>query len=162
MDPVSAETDRIDEVLRAAGWFPGRDVGRWADGQIELMRKEGFAASPAAFDALREFGGLHVEQYGTGHTLAREPFRLEPTVASGERDRFERFEPVIGEALFPIGECGGSRFFLGIAPDGRVFAILDAISLVGGTAREAIANLIVGMRGAEIDPSGHGQHDLQL
>jgi hypothetical protein len=44
------------------------------------------------------------------------------------------------------------QFFLAIAEDGSVLAVMGGIYLVGGSALEAIENLILGKRGAAIKP----------
>jgi hypothetical protein len=59
--------------------------------------------------------------------------------------RFERYEAILGVSLYPLGEWADGAMFPAIASDGRVFAVGDdEINLAGGTAKEAILNLIRG------------------
>jgi SUKH-3 immunity protein len=105
-----------------------------------------FHASPAAIEALSEFGGLRVDVHGAGMTMARQSFVLDPTLAIGEDDRFGRYGSVVGTELFPLGEGGGGHYFLAIAPDGFVYGIGDFIFEVGCDIRDALQNLVRGVR----------------
>lgn len=153
LDTVTNETepDFAVRLLRAAGWFEGRDQSRLLDGWRARLSEDGFEPSIAAEEALREFGGIQVIQRAPGINMARDPFVMDPLLALGERDRFERFESILGVPLYPLGECADGDLLLAIAPDGRVFAVGDGIDLAGGTAMEAILNLIRGVRGASAE-----------
>lgn len=143
------EADFAIQLLRAAGWFEGRDVAGMVDAWRARLIEDGFEPTIAAERALREFGGIRVIQRAPGINLARDTFEIDPLLGLGEHDRFERFETILGVSLYPMGECGGGHEFLAIASDGRVFVVGDdEIDLAGGTAREAILNLICGVRGA--------------
>jgi SUKH-3 immunity protein of toxin-antitoxin system len=148
------DIDRAIHLLEGAGWFEGRDVSRKLADWRTRLREHGFEPSLAAERALREFGGIRVHQRAPGVNLARESFDLDPLLALGQRDRFKRYETTLGLSLYPFGEWADGALFLAIASDGRVFAIGDdEINLVGGTAKEAILNLIRGVRGASIEGS---------
>lgn len=140
--------DVRESVLRAAGWHRGRDIGPIVDDWVRALLAE-FPPFPEAVNALKEFGQLSTRESGPGQNVARMPFDIDPRLAAGERDRFIPHETRLGASLYPLGECMGGHAFLAILADGRVFAIGDGtIDLVGGTAREAIYNLLVGVRGA--------------
>ena len=138
------------DVLRKAGWFEGRDVGDRLVEWRKRLRLDGFEPSRAAERALREFGGIQVDQRGPGVNLARQSFVIDPLLGLGERDRFEHFEAVLGLPLYPFGECENGATFLAIAADGRVFALAEQIDLAGETALDGIVNLIRGVRGASL------------
>lgn len=140
----SAETERL---LRKAGWHEGRDVGdlldRWS---AELGGSGGFFMFDHARTVLREFGGLHVQQSGPGQECARGGFDLDPTLAAGESDRFERFVGSARSPLFPLGEAVDGNAFLAIAEDGRVFLLMDELVMIGRSIEEAMTSLVEGRR----------------
>jgi hypothetical protein len=128
---------------------------RWAETNSAESWKtslapEDFRIFPAAEAALRRFAGLEVKQRGPGVAMPREDFSIDPALAFGEMDRFRDHSDIIGLPLYPLGECGGGHYFLAIATDGRVFALMDGIVLIGGSIDEAVHNLIVGQRGSVI------------
>ncbi|HET6948786.1 MAG TPA: SUKH-3 domain-containing protein [Acidimicrobiales bacterium] len=136
-------TPAVSEALEAAGWSPGRrlpdeQIRAWSDGL------PGFAMFPAAEAALREFGGLAVDQHGPGIDRAREPFELDPLLAWGEEDRFELFADEYGVTLFPLGEAAGSHYFLAVDPGGRTFLVMDDIQLIAESFDDALESLILG------------------
>jgi hypothetical protein len=142
----------IHQILADAGWRAERADDLVLETWKARLTSPYFVMFPAAERALREFGGLRVIQRGPGMNMPRDTFDLDPALAFGEEERFERFGNVIGQQLFPLGEGGAGHYFLGIAEDGRVFAIAETIDLVGGSIEEAIENLVTGRRGASLRP----------
>jgi len=139
-------------VLESAGWHPGRDIGDRVDEWRRLLAgSDGFEMFPVAEAALREFGGLRVEQSGPGKECARAPFVIDPTLAIGEGDRFSAFELELGARLFPLGEGIGGHAFLAVAEDGRSFLIGDDLLFVGRSVEEGIAALVEGRSGLRVD-----------
>jgi hypothetical protein len=137
-------TPTVDEVLRKAGWSPGRRV---PDDQVDAwcrMLGDGFTLSDAARAALAEFGGLEVAQSGPGVERAREPFELDPILAVGEEDRFQLYTEAYGLDLFPLGEAAGSHYFLAIDPTGRTYLVMDDIQLLAESFDEALESLVLG------------------
>jgi hypothetical protein len=126
-------------------WDASAKLGSWTS-----QLAPGFVIFPAAAVALRRFGGIDVVQSGWGVSVARETFTLDPTLALGEEDRFRDYEVLIGQHLYPLGECGNGNYFLAISEDGSVFALMEGIDLVGRSVDEAIENLIAGRRGATL------------
>lgn len=88
---------------------------------------------------------------GPGINVARESFTLDPILVEGERDRFERFEDRLNVSLFPLGEGGNGHFFIAIADNGKVYAIMDDILKIGDNVDEALNNLIIGIRPTRIE-----------
>lgn len=123
----------FDEVTTAtlarAGWFPGRsvDVDRWA-GQL---REEGIELHPAANAFLREFGGLVVDQSGTGISRAREPFTLDPATCDGEGDRFLEWSEELGRQIVPVGELDRGRFCLGLDETSELYLVETLVATFG-------------------------------
>lgn len=136
---------QVDDVLKPAGWTEQTDRSQAVQSWIQTLRHE-FTASAKALDALHRFGGLHVRQHGPGESVAREEFVIDPLLAVGEADRLREFSIALGTELFPIGEAGNGHVFLAIAPDGRVFALMEDAWLLGRTIDEAIESLIRGRR----------------
>jgi len=113
------------ETLLSSGWTPGRlvDIRQW----IEVLDGEGFAIHEAARKFLSEFGGIFVDVQGSGISCARVPFELDPTLCSGESDRFSDWGRRLGRALYPIGELDYGQFFLAIDEDGVLFIVSDVV-----------------------------------
>jgi hypothetical protein len=81
---------------------------------------------------------------GSGEECARESIELIPLLAVGEEDRFRAFATVLGTKLYPLGEAGNGHVFLAISEEGRVYALMDELWLVGDTMEAALENLVRG------------------
>ncbi len=137
-------------VLSHAGWSGANVPDAVVEAWIRELRP-GFRVFAQARLALGKFGGLRIEQSGTGEECARETFDLRPTLALYEEDRFERFASSLGSPLFPLGEAGNGHVFLAISPDGRVFALMEDLWLVGQTIEAALDNLVAGKSSTKLD-----------
>ncbi|MYY82321.1 hypothetical protein GT044_13830 [Streptomyces sp. SID335] len=51
-----------------------------------------------------------------------------------------------GTYLYPVGEADRRDTYLGIAPDGKVYAGMDGVTLLAETGDEALEKLIEGIR----------------
>ena len=133
----------VARVLRSAGWSPERDTSSSVD---EWARRlgEGFPIFPAARDALRRYGGLRVRQEGPGDERARESFDLDPVHCVMYEDEFAEYGARLSTRLYPLGEAGGGHVFLAIAEDGRVYAFMEDLWLIGETIDDAIVALVKG------------------
>jgi len=130
----------IEEMLREAGWLPGRDVSRG------LKLPEGFTLFPAAQRVLSEFGNLRIGKSGPGLVFARTPVVLDPALAFGEEGRFHEFAVLLKTNLYPLGETADGHSFVVIDEKGRVFLIFEEISFVDETFELALDNLLQGAR----------------
>lgn len=115
-------SQEVLRILAEAGWRPGRDV------ETELEKPADFTIFPAAQEALREFGNLKVGSPGSGVEWERVSVDLDPGLAEGRRDVFVRAARACGkrEMLYPLGKIPELDFFLGMDPQGRVFAFSDS------------------------------------
>jgi hypothetical protein len=147
---MSRFPDEVSEVLRAAGWAPGRRV---SDEQLQdwSAQLEGFVMSEAAAQALREFGGLSVDQRGPGLECARAAFEIDPVLALYENDRFDLYRDEYGVELFPLGEAAGSHYFLAIDPAGRTYLVMDDILVLAESFDAALEALVLGRRPVPLD-----------
>ncbi|MEC3952999.1 SUKH-3 domain-containing protein [Nocardia sp. CDC153] len=138
---VAQFMDETERVLRASGWWPGRqvDTNAWR----ERLERSGFKWSAAADRFLEEFGGLKVDISGPGITSAREPFELDPTLADGEDDRFAEWSEVIREPIAPVGELDSGRYLLGVSMSGDLYLVADWLASFGRTP-QALESLILG------------------
>lgn len=133
----SADTE---QMLREAGWFPGRDVS----GKLRLPPR--FTPFPAALKVLGEFGGLRVGRRGPGVEFSRTPVVLDPMLCDGEDDRFDALVDLVGCALYPLGETADGHSFLAVDERGRVFLIFGDIHLIADTFEGALENLLHGLK----------------
>jgi len=149
MHAESRLTPSTEAVLRLGGW---RSTGA-SDEEVDAWVKSagaGFPVFDEARRALRHFGGVRVDQSGPGAEVARETFELKPSLALGEHDRFGEFASRLESPLFPLGEAGNGHVFLAIAPDGRVYALMEEIWLLGQTIEDAIECLVQGRRSTKM------------
>jgi hypothetical protein len=110
------------------------------------LEAEGFTVVPGVSDILRVYGGLHVVDPGPGIQCARARFCLDPMLASGEIDYFRRFEGVLSEALFPLGEVEEGLAFLALGSTGAVYSLFDGIADVADSFEQALDNLATGRK----------------
>lgn len=133
-----------EQALRKAGWYPGRAV----DDKVEIwdaaLSREGFTMFPSARKALLQFGQLDVRVSGPGLECAREPFEIDPLKGVGEKGYFDELAAALGAQLYPLGEACGGHCLLAIDENGRVFADLNEMRLIGTSIEEALEALIVG------------------
>ncbi|MDX3801704.1 SUKH-3 domain-containing protein [Streptomyces sp. AK04-3B] len=142
----------MDQVLREAGWVPGRKINPelW----LSSLEVEGLRRHAAASTFLSEFGGLAVNISGSGISRSREPFELDPSLCEGEGDRFLEWSDEIGRSVFPIGVLDGGRFFLGIDENSEIYSVETWLGSFGPMPG-AMTNLITGVR-AEVIDDGDG------
>jgi len=141
------DDERALEVLRAAGWFPGRSivpqVEKWSS---SLDQPGGFEIFEAARGALAEFGGLCVRMSGPGQEVARASFNLDPMLAQGEEERFADHGAQFMTRLYPLGEASDGNSFLAIDSIGRIYLLLDSCVLLAASTLEGLKFLILGRR----------------
>lgn len=135
---------QTEQVLRGAGWYPGRHV----PDMVTLWKSEAMLAEFHMFQSaervLLEFGGLTVDQSDLGETCAREPFQVDPTLAAYEGDRFSEFSPLVSTQLYPLGEAFNASYYWAIGEDDQLYILWDDIHLLGKNIDEALENLIIG------------------
>lgn len=133
-----------ERVLRKAGWYPGRQVTEL----VSMWKSHPFIADLEMFETaerfLLEFGGITVTQSGPGVTLARSPFKIDPTLAYYQSDLFKKFGRMVDTRLYPLGEAADRWYYLAIGENGRVYYVMEDIMLAGYTADEALENLLIG------------------
>lgn len=133
-----------ERVLRKAGWYPGRQVPEL----VSTWKNHPYIADLEMFETaerfLLEFGGIKVTQSGPGVTLARSPFKIDPTVAYYERELFEKFGRMVDTRLYPLGEAADRWYYLAIGENGRVYYVMEDVLLAGDTEDEALENLLIG------------------
>jgi hypothetical protein len=131
------------EVLRMAGWEPGRtvgsDVNTW---ERELASKGGFVMNGPARQFLIEFGGLAWPRRGAGEHLPSYSFNFDPCSAIYENDRFEEAEQYVGESLFPVGEVLNGHYFLALGESGTFYLVMDDVQPYASEKWDALERLL--------------------
>lgn len=135
-------SEDVQAVLLNAGWTPGRCVIAEMETWTQRLTSKGLELFPAASNMLLEFGGLSIVQHGFGEEFARESFNFDPLHGEYEADFFSSHSQLIGEKLFPIGECMGGVALLGISESGKIYAFAGVVYLVGDTIDDALEHLI--------------------
>lgn len=136
-------------VLLASGWRElGNNLAIVSSWEAELRRSDQLEMFSPARVALLRYGGVEVDARGPGENLAREPFRLIPTLLAYEGDRLKEASGELGTALYPLGEAGGGHYFLVIGLDSRVYGLMHGHWVIGHDIEEALNNLVLGRRAA--------------
>lgn len=134
------------EVLTAAGWFQGRDIGPQAEqllaDTVAAARAEGFELEvfPGAGAAVHEFGALTVTRATTGIAFRGHGFRIDPAEAAGGFDSFADLARIIGVPAFPLGLDLDEYGTLALGADGRVYLLhhTTGFYVVGENLDEAL------------------------
>ncbi|RMI25796.1 SUKH-3 domain-containing protein [Streptomyces triticirhizae] len=138
-------SDQTDQVLRAAGWQPGRAVSTSQYEQL-LSERGGFTIHPAARSFLAEFGGLEVQERGPGITALKVDFQINPALAEWDDEIFDVLSEEAGAYLYPVGMAGRRNMYIGMADDGRVFLGMDNAHGFAETGDRALEKLVEGLR----------------
>ncbi len=118
----------VDDMLREAGWLPGRDVD--ATDVFARLGSCGFRVSDAARNFLGRYYGLrllHEPCIEVRGTVVCTRTSFDPLVVATERDvRFaERCSSVAGVDLCPVG-TDGFHLTIYVSPDGRLWGGKDS------------------------------------
>jgi hypothetical protein len=147
--------DDVRAMLRAAGWFPGRDISVQVADWLSRVHEEQPVAQellpmfPVARAALAEFGGLQLEaqrRYGNPHG----GFRIEtwPDVGRVVLETYTDWAITIGASVFPLAWYEDGSSDIVVDERGRVYLLgLADNYLVAETVDEAIIALL---RSAEL------------
>jgi hypothetical protein len=139
-------TERVRQVLVAAGWHEGRDIGRRAEDLLArataAARSEGYGleAFPAAIAAVREFGSLTVTRGTTGIEFRGHGFRIDPSEVAAGFAAFADLERIIGAPTFPLGLDLDEYGTLALGAEGRVYLLhhTTGFYVVGETLDNAL------------------------
>ncbi|MGW3653336.1 SUKH-3 domain-containing protein [Streptomyces sp. NPDC000878] len=134
----STETD---QVLRKAGWQPGRSVPT-ATWEWILRERGEFEVHEAARRFLAEFGGLVTYGWPADSILTRSAIRFDPLKAEWDSATFARLSEEAGTHLCPIGQAGNGNSYLGIAADGAVYLAREHGELLAETVDQALDRLV--------------------
>ncbi|MEU1313582.1 SUKH-3 domain-containing protein [Streptomyces tibetensis] len=122
---------QTEEVLRRAGWRPGRSVptGTW---ESVLRERGSFVAHAAARRFLSEFGGLVTYGWPADSITTSSAIQFDPLRAQWQDEWFARVGREAGALLYPVGTADEGASSLGITADG-------ALHLVRGQRVEQLA-----------------------
>ncbi|EFL34246.1 conserved hypothetical protein [Streptomyces viridochromogenes DSM 40736] len=141
VDQTRGWPPQTEEVLRRAGWRPGRSVptNTWES----ILRERGsFAAHDAARRFLSEFGGLVTYGWPADSITTASAIRFDPLRAQWQYERFARAGREAGALLYPVGTADEGASFLGITEDGALHLVRDRVELLAPTTGQALAHLI--------------------
>ncbi|MDR0416129.1 MAG: SUKH-3 domain-containing protein [Propionibacteriaceae bacterium] len=124
--------DRIEQLLRAAGWRPGRRVDTSEAERAFAERR--FPVTPAALAALREFSGLTVKR---PDELGGVLFDGVAAAMETELGWFDRYNQAEGHSFTPIADYGPMLIMVDEA--GGVWGASDDVyGRLGDTVPEAL------------------------
>jgi hypothetical protein len=78
--------------------------------------------------------------------MARQPFRIDPTVAEYEEEMFADYGEEIGKSLYPVGDINQGSSYLAIDEDGAIYCFMDNLAKLGQTPEEALDSLVEGVQ----------------
>ncbi|MER7401828.1 SUKH-3 domain-containing protein [Streptomyces sp. NPDC000070] len=140
-DQARGRSPQTDEVLRRAGWRPGRSVP--TDTWESILRERGsFVAHDAARRFLSEFGGLVTYGWPTDSITTSSAIRFDPLRAQWQDERLARASREAGALLYPVGTADEGASFLGITEDGALHLVRDSVELLAPTTDQALARLV--------------------
>ncbi|GGW91081.1 SUKH-3 domain-containing protein [Streptomyces lomondensis] len=133
---------QTEDVLRRAGWRPGRSVPTvtW---ESVLHERGAFAAHDEARRFLSEFGGLVTYGWPADSITTSSAIRFDPVRAQWQDERFARAGREAGAPLYPVGTADEGASFLGITEDGALHLMRgDRVELLAPTTDRALARLV--------------------
>ena len=163
--PEERFSNQVAEVLRAAGWQEGRDIGAQAEEQlrraIEAARTEGreLEAFPAIRAALHEFGGLTVTKEAVGAFNGYD-FRIDSSLQVRGFGIYEEIAKVVGGRVFPLGIEPDEHSSLAMAENGEVYLLHFARDCYVGASMDAALDALIDMKAVLPDLSDYYDFDL--
>jgi len=138
----------VMELLRKAGWYPGRSVGDLA---LEAWRKDRLISDEldmprAARVVLEEFGGLVITSTDRGIDFARLALNFDPSEGDGGQFLRNYADAVGVEALYPLGVYGDNDGTFLIDASGAVYVDFRLDAPAGSCIDEALERLLLGIR----------------
>ncbi|CAM5504860.1 SUKH-3 domain-containing protein [Streptomyces purpurascens] len=129
------------EVLRHAGWRPGRSVPTvtW---EAILLERGSFVAHDAARRFLSEFGGLVTYGWPADSITTSSAIRFDPLRAQWQNELLTKASEEVGALLYPVGTADEGASFLGLAEDGALHLVRDCVRLLAPTTDQALARLV--------------------
>ncbi|MFE7069989.1 SUKH-3 domain-containing protein [Streptomyces sp. NPDC057620] len=138
---------QTEDVLRRAGWRPGRSVptSTW---EAVLSERGAFVAHDAARRLLAEFGGLVTYGWPADSISTSSAVRFDPLAAAWQDERFARASREAGAPLYPVGTADEGAGFLGITEEGALHLLRDRAELLATTIDQALDRLVT-LQGAQ-------------
>ncbi|MGK5691497.1 SUKH-3 domain-containing protein [Streptomyces sp. URMC 128] len=132
---------QTDEVLRRAGWRPGRSVP--TDTCESILRERGsFVVHDAARRFLSEFGALVTYGWPADTITTSSAIRFDPLKAGWQDERFAWASREAGASLYPVGTADQGASFLGITEDGALHLVRERVELLAETTDQALDRLV--------------------
>ncbi|MFJ5998134.1 SUKH-3 domain-containing protein [Streptomyces sp. NPDC092370] len=133
---------QTEDVLRRAGWRPGRSVPTvtW---ESVLNERGAFVAHDAARRFLREFGGLVTYGWPADSITTSSAIRFDPLRAQWQDEHFARAGREAGALLYPVGTADEGASFLGMTEDGALHLVRgDRVEPLAPTTDGALVRLV--------------------
>ncbi|THC56860.1 SUKH-3 domain-containing protein [Streptomyces cellulosae] len=129
------------DVLRRAGWKPGRAVPTGTWGSV-LGERGAFVLHGAAEAFLAEFGGLVTYGWPTDSITTASAVRFDPLGAAWQRERFAEACREAGTSLCPVGTADQGASLLGISEDGVIHLVRESAEPIGTSIDQALDRLV--------------------
>ena len=133
----------VDDLLRRAGWRPGRRVH--IARHVESLKAEGYRLTPSLEDFLREFAGLRIDYPHPTLDSERCLLAVNPSAATSTlfREHVEEYSESIEEELVPIGEDKELGMYALLSESGCLYFGMDESLLrIGDSWHEGLALLL--------------------
>ncbi|WP_399888138.1 SUKH-3 domain-containing protein [Streptomyces sp. BBFR51] len=150
-----------EDVLRRAGWQPGRAVP--TETWEAVVRERGpYETHDAARRFLAEFGGLTTYGWPADSINTSSAICFDPMRAAWQDERFARAGREAGAALYPVGTADEGTGLLGIGEDGALYLIRDGAERLGGLDRLVQAQGTRSALWSPAEPTGENAFWRQL
>ncbi|MDX3751161.1 SUKH-3 domain-containing protein [Streptomyces sp. AK08-02] len=163
-EEVRRWSTETEQVLRRAGWQPGRSVptATWES----ILRERGeFKVHETARRFLAEFGGLVTHGWPPDSILTQSAIRFDPLKAEWDSETFARLSEEVGTLLCPIGQADSGNSYLGIAVGGAVYLAREHTELLAEGVDQALERLVqlqgtqAGVRAPDVPVGTHSFWD---
>ncbi|MGV9282662.1 SUKH-3 domain-containing protein [Streptomyces sp. NPDC003730] len=120
-----------EDVLRRAGWRPGRAVPTqtW---EVVVNERGPYEAHDAARRFLAEFGGLTTYGWPADTVTTASAVCFDPMRAAWQDERYARAAREVGRSLYPVGTADGGCGLLGLSVDGELYLIRESAKPLDG------------------------------
>jgi SUKH-3 immunity protein len=138
----------VINYLQISGWDSDRDIR----GFITLPQD--FTFSEKVQNIIYSFGKLVVGEEGAGQNVVKTKVIFDPIKAEFENEEdgyFHYYSNLLATNLYPLGIISDNDMYLAISDEGKIYILKDWISCVGDTFEDGLHNLLLGIKGKELD-----------
>lgn len=132
--------DKVYQMLKQGGWFPGRNVELEAE-----TLPENYTLFEKAEQALREFAGVKAGVSGPGRDCAASDVGFRPELGKGLAE-VTGLATESGRKIYPLGIIDSGHAYFLIDEDGAVYMYFDELESIAPSLDQALIDLLLGQK----------------